>query len=792
MFESNDKTFNGLAGLRGSGGYVPGMGRVETHAAYATADSETRLARRDGRFTDDEYCHLLMKSCEVGDFSYAQAIPREMLDEGRDQKKIYDTFWSMIKKYGTMSPERFRKLVEPSRLSDYMPSASLQETADLAYANISVKFWLQFFLKGRDLMLNALAIPNDFLLIIKNATQMYWSLWNRAAGLPSLEDEEYKTSLDCEWGGVNGEVPWGFNSFDNDLGGIRPGEVALLAGEAGTGKTFILCKKAADWVQQGFRVGIVSVEMSDTVIQQRVEACMAHFDPHLFRRRTAPRDLAEIKSRLREVQARAKANGGNIFYFPKGEKSLESVAQRAKDSKLDVLIIDGLYLMRSDEQPNKKAAMWEQMKSVSDGVSRIAQDLGLPILASTQFNRQAREMDFDINSIGYSHAFAQDADAVISLERDPVAPEVRFLSVRKNRNGSVGARIQLNIDWKQMKFGVVDRSSSEAAFSGEKLIEESWEAMPPKRKEMPETLMTPTVLMHTPNGKAIAKDSLSDQPLTGEEKTVLKMARTSLSNVKPDVLPSWDGVAVEKDSGIRSVYKQGDVDLLDALAKEVHLNPFGPYVIYPGTAEASMLLLPARAESLVKKEEAKRVKKLKSKRNTMSTHHKSSTPIFLAATCADSIKLLAEPKKPSAPPKWWKVKIEDKGLVSPFSTDYPEEVKIHVKEKKEYWDALASMQKKTVQRSTWLKWVRSIWVCDEIKEAMYISLDHYGVHHQSMVHGQEAWDEMFRIDKENQEKRGAEDADNRRYTVWDKKKVAKYGGLDIGGAKVKRVERTDQ
>lgn len=761
MFESTDRVFNDLV-KRNS--YLP----------------ETILRRGSTPFDNEEYRHLLLKSCEAQDFSYAMVIPREMLLADAGDAELYDKFWDHIKKYGSMTPERFKDLIGHTGLGHYNSALPLQEMADLTYANITAKYWLKFFMKGRDQMMDARAVPSDLIPKLHQAIRLVSSLWTKVTKLPSIYDKEYRTSFDGAWDEVNGTVSWGFRAFDEELGGVRPREIALLAGEPGTGKTFILCKKAADWARQGCRVGFVSCEMAEKVIQQRIEACLAHFDSHIFRRKAAPKDEAEIRRRITESLAECRRKGGDIYYFPKTERSLESVKQRAKELNLDVLLVDGLYLMRSDSAQQKKNPLWEQMKAVADGMVEMANDLSIPIFASTQYNREARGMDYDNNAIGYSSAFAQNVDAIISLEREPVAPDIRYLCIRKNRNGSVGVKVQLNIDWHSMKFTVLDSAEGDAEKQHREIGASDGDFI--RRGE--KTKSDPTLVIRTPDGSPLSADSISGQPLTKEEKVIGMMAVTSANNILPKAKPSWEGEGTFP-------YGKGDVENINYLRKSAIPCPPGPSIIRPNEeAKVEQIVpmshwLPVRAKSLIDKENLAELHRFEREKKSEARWLKGLSVISLPS----SVKHEPFPKvREERTPKRWKVKLPERLLGIVFSTDFPEELKIRVSSMGEMYAAYDSMLSKKVTRKEWTKWFRSVWVCDKDERAGYIIRDRNGLRTQEMLHSQKALDDLQKKDDEDHKDIDPEWGD-RRYTVHDKKKVAKYGGLDIGGAKVKHVER---
>ena len=85
-----------------------------------------------------------------------------------------------------------------------------------------------------------------------------------------------------------------------------------------------------------------------------------------------------------------------------------SIASKIDQYKPDIVMIDGLYLLHDD---HRGANRWERTSNISRDLKRLAQQKGVPVIATTQFNRAADETRMErvtLANIGFSDSLGQD------------------------------------------------------------------------------------------------------------------------------------------------------------------------------------------------------------------------------------------------------------------------------------------------------------------------------------------------------------------------------------------------
>lgn len=250
-------------------------------------------------------------------------------------------------------------------------------------------------------------------------------------------------------------ISTGFRDVDGLLnGGLRPGELVVVAARPKMGKTAFALNVAA-YVARTHPVAVLSQEMPKSQLHDRNIAAVGRIPlPHILNPRNMLPDEWERMSQAVGVLEKL-----NLWLDDEGGLRLLDVRMKAKLVKrkagLSVLVIDYLQLMEG-EGDNRNA----QIEKITRGLKALALELGITIILLSQLNRQLeqrpnkRPMPSDLRDSG---AIEQDADVVIFLYRDEVYhPDtddkgICEVDVALNRQGQSG-RVALNYIGAQTKF----------------------------------------------------------------------------------------------------------------------------------------------------------------------------------------------------------------------------------------------------------------------------------------------------------------------------------------------------
>lgn len=234
----------------------------------------------------------------------------------------------------------------------------------------------------------------------------------------------------------------GFPSLDRKLGGLRPGEMTVVAGRPGMGKTSLALGIAAAVAEAGTGVLLFSLESSAQRAALTVACARAGLSLHELHRGSArPDDLSRLLSqgeRMRTWPLRICDRATLTM------DRLWGIAQaHASRGEVGLVVVDYLQLMDGCGRENRQ----QEVSSLSRGLKRLAMSLRLPVVALSSLNRGV-EHDRDkrprLAHLRESGAIEQDADAVLLLYRDEeYDPEskdkgVCEVGIAKNRTGPCG------------------------------------------------------------------------------------------------------------------------------------------------------------------------------------------------------------------------------------------------------------------------------------------------------------------------------------------------------------------
>lgn len=255
---------------------------------------------------------------------------------------------------------------------------------------------------------------------------------------PALEDIE---AAGQAGDGMSG-VPTGFRDLDRLLQGLQAGQLIVVAGRPGLGKSTIamdFVRNAA--IREKMPAAFFSLEMSNVEMVMRLLSAECKVPLHLLRSGAlADSDWSRMGRRIGEI------GDAPIFFDDSPGMNLMEIRAKAKRLKqqhnLKLLVVDYLQLMSSPKQGESRQ---QEVSGLSRGLKLLGKEIGCPIIAVSQLNRgpeQRQDKRPQLSDLRESGSIEQDADVVILLHRDdyydkesPRAGEADFI-VAKHRNGA--------------------------------------------------------------------------------------------------------------------------------------------------------------------------------------------------------------------------------------------------------------------------------------------------------------------------------------------------------------------
>jgi replicative DNA helicase len=253
--------------------------------------------------------------------------------------------------------------------------------------------------------------------------------------------------------GVTG-LSTGYLDLDQQLTGLHPGELIILAARPGIGKTSLAMNIAMHAaLKEEKAVAIFSLEMPADQLLMRLLASSARVDMKKLRGgRLTQNDeekFQEMAGALYNAPIYIDDSGGLSPF----ELRAKARRLKQKDPRLSLVVVDYLQLMH---QKGKVESRQLEVSEISRSLKQLAKELEVPVMALSQLNRKVEERKGGkpmLSDLRESGSIEQDADVVMFIHRDDqdeggadgdegsrsrtVIPVE--LIVAKQRNGPVGS-----------------------------------------------------------------------------------------------------------------------------------------------------------------------------------------------------------------------------------------------------------------------------------------------------------------------------------------------------------------
>ncbi len=258
----------------------------------------------------------------------------------------------------------------------------------------------------------------------------------------------------------------GFIDLDRKTSGLQGGDLIVLAGRPGMGKTAFALNLASNAaIHSKVSVGVFSLEMPTRQLAARLLACEARVDSEKMRSGS----LAEgdIDSLLQAVRS---MNDWSIHIDDTPGVTVMEIRSKcrrlASDRNLPplgLIVIDYLQLMQGRANRSRE----QEISEMSRSLKSLAKELNVPIIALSQLNRgvegrpNKRPLMSDLRESG---AIEQDADIIMFVYRDEYYNEdtedqgLCEIIIAKQRNGPIGTtKLKFFKEWSRFDNFMIDQ-----------------------------------------------------------------------------------------------------------------------------------------------------------------------------------------------------------------------------------------------------------------------------------------------------------------------------------------------
>ena len=244
--------------------------------------------------------------------------------------------------------------------------------------------------------------------------------------------------------------PWPILN-DGIQGGFGPGDLGIVFGSPGGGKSWTMVAIAAHAVKMGHKVNFYTLELGEDYVGKRFDCYFTGYS------------IDEVNKHRKDVQKHVDNLKGRLIvkeYPPKGASvnTIKAHVQKCADidHKPDLIIIDYVDYLKAPSR-GRNTERKHEIDDVFIATKGLAKDLKIPILTPSQVNRMgARDSIIEGDKAAGSYDKMMVADICLSLSRqkeDKVLGTGR-IHVMKNRYGQDGMtyNIKMNTNNGQIEF----------------------------------------------------------------------------------------------------------------------------------------------------------------------------------------------------------------------------------------------------------------------------------------------------------------------------------------------------
>lgn len=217
-------------------------------------------------------------------------------------------------------------------------------------------------------------------------------------------------------------LPSGFEDLDRYTAGMHAGDLIIVAGRPGMGKTAFALNVAMNaCALRKQPIVFFSLEMPKEQLANRLLCSEARVDASRLRTGHLSRDdwprLASAAGTLSELPIWLDDTPGLSLM------ELRAKTRRLKsEAGLSLVVVDYLQLMRSGMRNDSRE---QEISEISRSLKGLAKELELPIVALSQLNRGVesrgnKDKRPQISDLRESGAIEQDADTILFIYRDEV------------------------------------------------------------------------------------------------------------------------------------------------------------------------------------------------------------------------------------------------------------------------------------------------------------------------------------------------------------------------------------
>jgi RecA/RadA recombinase len=225
------------------------------------------------------------------------------------------------------------------------------------------------------------------------------------------------------------------------MGGLGGGDLGLVFGNPGGGKSWMMVAIAGHAVQQGFNVVYYTLELGEVYVGKRFDAFFVD------------ESVNQIHLHRKKVENEINRLEGKLIVkeFSMGKATVQTLEShvsklRDMDIKPDLIIIDYIDLLRS---PKRNSDRKDEIDDVYIAIKGMARELNTPIWSVSQVNRSGAQDDIiqgDKAAGSYDKIMISDFCMSLSRKKEDKVAGTGRIHIMKNRYGMDGMTYNAQVD----------------------------------------------------------------------------------------------------------------------------------------------------------------------------------------------------------------------------------------------------------------------------------------------------------------------------------------------------------
>lgn len=273
------------------------------------------------------------------------------------------------------------------------------------------------------------------------------SIKNVAEVLPMIQ-ETHDDSMGCTWGS---------KTLNEKIGRIQPGEIAVLAGLPGAGKTAWLGHLGLASMKEKKNVIMFSFEVNTKRLSARIYKSLFGVDTKALLNMT-PEEAANglqdpALGDFRLIQRPANTCSSNDI------SAILNDLATYHGWKPDLILVDYILITSTNDKRKDSSDTFKYYKTVTEELRNVAVEFDCPLITACQLNREAMgekggsKKVVTSKDISESRGVLDTADYLLILEQTEEEKKdgIYRLRVDKNRNGDNAFVVPFAIDWTTMR-----------------------------------------------------------------------------------------------------------------------------------------------------------------------------------------------------------------------------------------------------------------------------------------------------------------------------------------------------